>query len=319
MHPRRLAHRPANGADAEFEALQTDVMRFVAILGLCLMAIFALVQSFGTHSKEPPPKTAERPQPVRGVQTGPRAVEMPYGRSPTRQAEVAEARPDLDTTRTPTKDRRTTTEPLEQERLALGVQLARERRTLRNLEEKVSQRRRHLAQLREEVAQERRTLAREVRRVPEPADVPGTPAADLSVEDVPTTGPEPRGFVLRFASDDAMGALVARGEVGVYALAAKQAWHLHTGDGRLSFEAAKAPGVYHEMTPSTVPESFRLALGGLVPLSQVPRLVWAVTLPESMAHDLRRLMSGAEAGELIIHANGAVRLSGHPHHYTPRQ
>ena len=31
-------------ADAELEALQTDVMRFIAILGLCLAAIFSLVQ-----------------------------------------------------------------------------------------------------------------------------------------------------------------------------------------------------------------------------------------------------------------------------------
>ncbi|MCX2982285.1 hypothetical protein EYC98_15590 [Halieaceae bacterium IMCC14734] len=31
--------------DSELEALQTDVMRFVAILGLCLAAIFSLVQS----------------------------------------------------------------------------------------------------------------------------------------------------------------------------------------------------------------------------------------------------------------------------------
>ena len=33
------------GGDAELEALQTDVMRFVAILGLCLAAIFSLVQT----------------------------------------------------------------------------------------------------------------------------------------------------------------------------------------------------------------------------------------------------------------------------------
>ena len=37
----------ANG-DAELEALQTDVMRFIAILGLCLAAIFSLVQGTAT-------------------------------------------------------------------------------------------------------------------------------------------------------------------------------------------------------------------------------------------------------------------------------
>jgi hypothetical protein len=34
----------SDSSDAELEALQTDVMRFVAILGLCLAAIFSMVQ-----------------------------------------------------------------------------------------------------------------------------------------------------------------------------------------------------------------------------------------------------------------------------------
>jgi hypothetical protein len=42
MRPPWLSH---SREDAELEALQTDVMRFMAILGLCLAAIFSLVQS----------------------------------------------------------------------------------------------------------------------------------------------------------------------------------------------------------------------------------------------------------------------------------
>ena len=36
---------PAGGTGSDIDALQTDVMRFMSILGLCLMAVFALVQS----------------------------------------------------------------------------------------------------------------------------------------------------------------------------------------------------------------------------------------------------------------------------------
>ena len=43
----------ADSNDAELEALQTDVMRFVAILGLCLAAIFSLVQR--ASLEQPPP------------------------------------------------------------------------------------------------------------------------------------------------------------------------------------------------------------------------------------------------------------------------
>jgi len=48
----------AGGPD-EAEMLQTDVMRFIAILGLCLMAVFALVQSLPATPPDPRPKIAE--------------------------------------------------------------------------------------------------------------------------------------------------------------------------------------------------------------------------------------------------------------------
>lgn len=53
----------ANG-DAELEALQTDVMRFIAILGLCLAAIFSLVQGTATEEAKPEPSPIEKPLPL---------------------------------------------------------------------------------------------------------------------------------------------------------------------------------------------------------------------------------------------------------------
>lgn len=41
------------GGNNEIEALQTDVMRFMAILGFCLMFIFALVQTLPAPKAEP--------------------------------------------------------------------------------------------------------------------------------------------------------------------------------------------------------------------------------------------------------------------------
>ncbi|MCZ6829076.1 MAG: hypothetical protein O7F73_05730 [Gammaproteobacteria bacterium] len=46
-----------HGEDAELEALQTDVMRFIAILGLCLAAIFSLAQS-GAEKNDTPESRA---------------------------------------------------------------------------------------------------------------------------------------------------------------------------------------------------------------------------------------------------------------------
>jgi hypothetical protein len=43
----------SDSSDAELEALQTDVMRFVAILGLCLAAIFSMVQRASLEQAPP--------------------------------------------------------------------------------------------------------------------------------------------------------------------------------------------------------------------------------------------------------------------------
>lgn len=48
---------------AELEALQTDVMRFIAILGLCLAAIFSLVHS-AARERQPIEKVINEPQVV---------------------------------------------------------------------------------------------------------------------------------------------------------------------------------------------------------------------------------------------------------------
>jgi hypothetical protein len=51
--------------------LQTDVMRFMAILALCLVAIFALVQSIPLVPEAPTPSAAPAAQPPVGIATPP--------------------------------------------------------------------------------------------------------------------------------------------------------------------------------------------------------------------------------------------------------
>jgi hypothetical protein len=50
---RSTAYKRASGMGSDTDALQTDVMRFMSILGLCLMAVFALVQSLPLQEDAP--------------------------------------------------------------------------------------------------------------------------------------------------------------------------------------------------------------------------------------------------------------------------
>jgi hypothetical protein len=57
-------HRGDDPEGAGVADLQTDVMRFMAILALCLVVIFALVQSIPLRPSQPVPEPAPEPAPV---------------------------------------------------------------------------------------------------------------------------------------------------------------------------------------------------------------------------------------------------------------
>ena len=59
---RSTGYYRAAGTGSDTDALQTDVMRFMSILGLCLMAVFALVQSLPLHETGPAQQAPERTQ-----------------------------------------------------------------------------------------------------------------------------------------------------------------------------------------------------------------------------------------------------------------
>ena len=64
--------------------LQTDVMRFMAILGLCLVAIFALVQSIPLVPEPPTPKLTESLTPPQSVVAVPQPIVV--ARPPAKEA-----------------------------------------------------------------------------------------------------------------------------------------------------------------------------------------------------------------------------------------
>ena len=195
------------GMDAEAGGvadLQTDVMRFMAILALCLVAIFAIVQS------------------------------LPL--LPTPEAEIIEVKPPVITRPAP----------------------------------------------------------------PEPTRLqPAKPE--------PVPPPAPQGFTLRFETDLALTRLVARNEVGLYAITAEKSLRMNVNRGEFGFWAASVPNQFHEMDETTVPDDVLSALrrAGSVKSSDVK---WGVTLPTKMRQQLNSFLSEYEGGSLVIGADGSLRL-----------
>ncbi len=226
------------GMDAEgggIADLQTDVMRFMAILSLCLVAIFALVQSI------PLAPSSEDLAPVADP-TEIKIVEIPV-EQPTSPKPVV-------------------------------------------------------------------TAAREIKLTrPQPQKLPPPPAqAIAAVEAAPVEADPPQeGFTLRFEDDNALTRLVARNEVGLYAIFPEKSFRMNINRGQMSFWPASVPRQFHEMDASTVPnpviEAFKRSNG-----SRVVDLRWGVTIPSGTARQLDQYLHETSGGALIIDADGDLRL-----------
>ena len=225
------------GADADAGGaadLQTDIMRFMAILALCLVAIFALVQSIPLNPTPAPSQT-----------DAPRA---------------APPSPPPQKTATPTPD--------------------------------------------------------EPAAAPAPAPVEPAPRAPVEIAEIPADVPAPpapapdtdEGFSLRFASDSALTRLVASNEVGLYAMNDSGAVRMSASSRKYAFWPASMPNRYHEMDASTVPVDVRNALRRFGSIGHDPELKWGVTLPTRMQEQLDRILADHDHGELIIDADGRLRM-----------
>ena len=251
------------GMDAEAGGaadLQTDVMRFMAILALCLMAIFALVQSIPLAPKpvtpveqapsEPPARLVQIPAPVEEPSVRP-AAEVPIEIEPS----APEVEPEsLQVEATP----ETKPEPIQV-------------------------------------------------RVNRPEPVRANPVEVPDPEPAPAT-PERQGFTLRFDTDSALTSLVARNEVGLYAIGSEKSLRMSVNRGQSSFWAASLPKQFHEMDATTVPDSALSALVRSGSFSAGETYKWAVTLPASMRKGLDQIVASHAGGELIITANGNIQL-----------
>ncbi len=260
MNRSPLFYPLSRGMDADAGGvadLQTDVMRFMAILSLCLVAIFALVQSI------PLAPVAEEVAPdvhAAKHEIVERPVEQPASPKPAATAvrEIKLTRP--------------------------GRQKPPPGQTSPRGKRAVGQ-------------------AAPV----EPKPAPVATVAEPVVAKPPAPVPPQEGFTLRFEDDGALTRLIARNEVGLYAILPDRSFRLNVNRGQMSFWPASTPDQFHEMDAATVPNTVIDAYqrsNGL----RAPGLQWGVTIPAGMARQLDRYLHEASGGTLIISADGDLRL-----------
>ena len=249
--------------------LQTDIMRFMAILALCLVAIFALVQSIPLIPEAP----AQSP-----VTAAPPPLLVPGPEPDTKTLDEQPSLTHLESTTVPkpeqatvlTRPKWTSTFVPQQSAMSSPVE--------------------NTPQREEELTPTEATTP----PITPPA-VPATPADRTS-----------SGFSLRFESDNALTRLVAAGKVGLYAIGDGRAQRMTVSESRISFWAASTPNAFHEMETSTVPRPVidALARSGI----NTAGIDWGVTLPGKLREQLDALMRDNSGGALVIGLDGELRL-----------
>jgi hypothetical protein len=139
--------------------------------------------------------------------------------------------------------------------------------------------------------------------------LPETALPETAVSEAAPQPPAPadQGFTLRFETDEALTRLVARNEVGLYAITPDESLRMNVNRAAFSFWPASVPNRFHEMDETTVPDDVLAALrrAGSVRTGDVK---WGVTLPADMRSKLNTYLDEYQGGALIIGVDGDLRL-----------
>ncbi len=312
----------STGSDTD--ALQTDVMRFMSILGLCLMAVFALVQSIPlqeTGSVRPEPEREKLHRDIAVQQQRARVLQAELDRL-TAQIETAQegnthAHQALSSTQEQltqlvhqTRQARSDRDRLTAELGDLKRQVAQGRVALAAIQQATRNEARSLRELRQRLGKEQNKLDDISQRAGALKTKPAPTPSSAVVEKRPSPAPAPgkQGFTLRFASAEALERLVAVGTVSLYAMAGKRAWRLSLSAGRPVFAPDPFPGWFHEMAASTVPFDYVRTLEQSAGRPAPSAVVWGVQLPPATKQGIASLTRGLQGGNLVIGADGQVRL-----------
>ncbi len=325
--PRFAIHRsPPSSNDVEM--LQTDVMRFFAILCLCLMAIFALVKALPMSPPSDRPTITAPPDPSAEAAALENRISDLKDKLARLEARLADATAALKQLNAQAADATVRQQKIQSQLSRTRAELAAVSQTLATARKEISAREDVLAGIVRDIKEKRRVRKelkaqieieeqkhQEIRaRLDRAADrlsratQPQQPAP-VKMPPAPVPPPPARkGFTLRFASDTALDTLVNRGAVKFYALAGQKAWILKTANGQPEYTAAPMPAEIYEMDAGTVPAGYTASFSRQVAAFGQGRVTWGVTLPENTANAISRLIKNREGGDLIIVPSGEVRL-----------
>jgi septal ring factor EnvC (AmiA/AmiB activator) len=326
--PTFLFHRSTTLSN-DVEMLQTDVMRFFAILCLCLMAIFALVKALPMSPPADRPTIVEPPNLNAEAASLQKEIAVLKDKLAKTQSQLTAATAAVEKS----ADQAAGAAAIEQrtmsrlskarKELAMASQSLKEARNeikereamVARIVKNIKDKRRIRSELKAQIKNETRNFekiqaaldqitAKLNRPLQQKQQIPGnTPPAPVPRQ------PAKKGFTLRFASDTALETLISRKKVHFFALAGQKTWQLKLAHGRPVYIAVKIPSKIYEMETTTVPANYAAVFSRQVAAFGRGTVTWGVTLPDQTAASINRLIKDRDGGDLIIMPDGEVILN----------
>lgn len=291
------AVRRAVGFDNTVATLETDVMRFMAILALCLVVIFALVQSLPLSSGNIETQSAEEPL---GIEISDLQNQVETLRQEATELAGRQKRMRLAAAKE--------LQGISRELTAAREEVTRKEGALASAEKRLIEKKGELARVEEFIneARQKESAARwkldnaEGKNLSRRETGPAIPAKNRQASN--------RGFTLRFASEADLKSLLQRGRVQLYMMAPGKSWRLAGQSHRgWQFLPGRPPDLFYQMDADTVPDDFLQAAEEAAGMGGAG-VEYGVVLPPAVKRQLKTEMKGRRGGELIIRKSGRVTV-----------
>jgi hypothetical protein len=287
--------------DGSTESLQTDIQRFVAILGFCLMAVFALVQALPVTGAKPDMALEDL---SRAAAAQEQRLELLHSENERLRNEAGRLSQEVDLSKNLARDLK-----------RLRTDLQRERNLITALKQEKTVQAADLMAYRKELDRRDRQIKdlkhQETRLVQSLEDVRRSPhAVQLEVrEQAPKTADAPAaGLYVAFESDQVFLDLLSAGEISLFiqVLDLERPFQVLFRNKRIDFKPATS-GLERELwelkeplVPSRIVDAFRTWT-----TLAARQKMFIVGLSPAIAGPIRSRGAG---GNFIIHSGGEVRF-----------
>lgn len=314
----------------EAEALQTDVMRFLAIICMCLMVIFSLVQSLPVSETENKPKMKNREMLKREIQVLEEKASRLKETLIALENKIALNKKHLDQSDAEIKERQKRAGKLGTITREKAKELEQKQRLLSNIDtlaksaRKKEQAFRGMAEkIQKELLAKKTDLARTAKFVAmgrkelkgiesdlNKAKNAAKPIKQTKSEISATASGEKEGFTLGFASNQVFLQLLQKQDkVAFYILSGSKSWQLKVENtGSVAFFPSPPPKRIYEMDSRTVPQKIIRAGRRMVAAFGKVSVTYGVALSPEITSRIGSLMQEKKGGDLVISSKSTVTL-----------